>query len=55
MYPTLIEIDAKAEIIKTELFVPILYLLKFSTFEEAVEMNNSVPQGLSSSLFTKNI
>jgi aldehyde dehydrogenase family 7 protein A1 len=53
--PTLVEISADAPIIKTELFVPICYLLKFKTFEEAVHINNNVPQGLSSSIFTKNI
>jgi len=41
--PTLVEIDKNAEIIKTELFVPICYLLKFKTLEEAIEMNNNVP------------
>jgi aldehyde dehydrogenase family 7 protein A1 len=41
--PTLVEIDAEAEIVKTELFVPICYLMKFKTFEEAVMINNSVP------------
>jgi aldehyde dehydrogenase family 7 protein A1 len=53
--PTLVEIDADAEIVKTELFVPICYLIKFKTFEEGVKINNNVPQGLSSSIFTKNI
>lgn len=41
--PTLIEIDKNAEILKTEFFVPICYLIKFSTLEEAIEINNSVP------------
>ena len=53
--PTLVEIEADVPIVKTELFVPILYLIRFKTFEEAVKINNSVPQGLSSSIFTKNI
>jgi aldehyde dehydrogenase family 7 protein A1 len=52
---TVVEIDPSAPIVKTELFVPILYLMKFKTFEEAVAMNNSVPQGLSSSLFTRDV
>lgn len=38
-----------------ELFCPILYVFKFDTLEEAIQINNSVPQGLSSSIFTKNI
>lgn len=41
--PTLVEIDKSAEIIKTELFVPICYLIKCSSFDEAIEINNSVP------------
>ena len=53
--PTLVEISADAPIVKTELFVPICYLIRFKTFEEAVKINNSVPQGLSSSIFTRNI
>jgi aldehyde dehydrogenase family 7 protein A1 len=53
--PTLIEIDPSAEIIKTELFVPILYLMKFKTLEEAIKINNNVPQGLSSSIFTNDL
>jgi aldehyde dehydrogenase family 7 protein A1 len=53
--PTVVEIDSKAEILKQELFAPVLYVVKCNSFEEAVEMNNSVPQGLSSALFTKNM
>jgi aldehyde dehydrogenase family 7 member A1 len=55
VYPTLVEISPKAEIVKEELFVPIMYLIKFETLDEAIEINNSVPQGLSSGLFTTNI
>jgi len=52
--PTIIEIDHKAPIVKEELFVPILYILITSSFEEAISINNEVPQGLSSSVFTNN-
>lgn len=45
----------QAPITHTELFVPILYVMKFSTFEEAVALNNAVPQGLSSSIFTRDM
>jgi aldehyde dehydrogenase family 7 protein A1 len=55
VYPTLVEIDGYADIVKTELFVPILHLIKFSTLDEAIKLNNCVPQGLSSSIFTKNL
>lgn len=54
VFPTIVETPRDAAIIKTELFVPILHVMKFSTFEDAVELNNSVPQGLSSSIFTNN-
>lgn len=53
--PTIIEIDSSAEIIKEELFAPVLYVLKFSTFDEAIKINNGVPQGLSSAIFTKDL
>lgn len=41
--PTLVEIDGYADIVKTELFVPILHLIKFNTLEEAIKLNNAVP------------
>ncbi len=53
--PTIIEVDPKSELIQREYFCPIMFVSKFKTLEEAIEINNSVPQGLSSSLFTKNI
>ncbi|EGG19189.1 aldehyde dehydrogenase [Cavenderia fasciculata] len=52
--PTLVEINHDAPIVKTELFVPILYVMKFKNLDDAFEWNNEVPQGLSSSLFTNN-
>lgn len=52
--PTIVEIDHTAPIVKEELFVPILYVIKFKTIDEAIAINNEVPQGLSSSLFTNN-
>jgi aldehyde dehydrogenase family 7 protein A1 len=53
--PTIVEIAHDAAIVKTELFVPILHLCKWSKFEDVVAWNNEVPQGLSSSLFTQNM
>eukprot|EP00758_Cryptobia_borreli_P014678 Tbor_TRINITY_DN5945_c2_g1::TRINITY_DN5945_c2_g1_i2::g.18902::m.18902/K14085/ALDH7A1; aldehyde dehydrogenase family 7 member A1 len=54
--PTIIEMDnVHSPIIKEEAFVPILYTMKYKTIEEAIEMNNSVEQGLSSALFTNDI
>ncbi|TDH71026.1 uncharacterized protein CCR75_002397 [Bremia lactucae] len=51
--PAIVSIAHDAAIVQQEIFAPILYALKFRTLEEAIEMNNAVPQGLSSSLFTK--
>lgn len=50
--PTIIEINMNAQVCQEEVFVPILYISKISSFEEAVKINNSVSQGLSSALFT---
>lgn len=41
--PTLVEIDGFADIVKTELFVPILHLIRFKTLDEAIKLNNCVP------------
>jgi len=54
--PTIVEIDQKtAPIVKHELFCPILYVMKVKSFEEFIELNNDVPQGLSASIFTNNM
>lgn len=53
--PTIVEISPDAPIIKEELFVPILYIFKFDNIDQAIYYNNNVPQGLSSSMFTKNM
>src|SRR5690606_85530 len=43
------------DIVQHETFAPILYVMKFSTLDEAIELQNDVPQGLSSALFTQNL
>ena len=43
------------EVVQTETFAPILYVMPFKTIDEAIEMQNGVPQGLSSSIFTQNV
>jgi aldehyde dehydrogenase family 7 protein A1 len=53
--PTLVEISPDAPIVNDELFCPILYLIKVKNLEQAIAVNNSVPQGLSSALFTRNL
>jgi acyl-CoA reductase-like NAD-dependent aldehyde dehydrogenase len=52
--PTLISMPEHLDLMKEELFVPILYAIKYQTLEEAFSLNNCVPQGLSSALFTQN-
>lgn len=53
--PTLIEVDSMLPITCEETFAPILYLFEFDTLQDAIAMNNGVPQGLSSSIFTLNM
>ncbi|MCL4137179.1 UNVERIFIED_CONTAM: hypothetical protein GTU68_006220 [Idotea baltica] len=53
--PAMVEVDAASDIVQTETFAPILYLTKYSSLEEAVHLNNNVPQGLSSAIFTENM
>ncbi len=51
--PTLITgVPNDAEVIQTETFAPILYVIPFKTVDEAIALHNAVPQGLSSSVFT---
>ena len=54
VWPTLVESTNDMPIVKEELFVPITHVLKVKSFEEAVEINNNTPFGLSSALFTSN-
>ena len=53
--PTIIKMPAQTEIVKTETFAPILYLLEYDTVDEAIRIHNDVPQGLSSAMFTDSL
>ena len=53
--PTLIESNQNMSVIQEENFVPITYVLKIKNYQEAVEINNSVDYGLSSSILTQNM
>lgn len=53
--PCIAEAAPHYEIVQHETFAPILYLLKYKTFEEAIAIQNGVPQGLSSSIMTLNL
>ena len=53
--PCLMEAENHYHIVQEETFAPILYLTKYSTMEEAIAIQNDVPQGLSSSIFTRDL
>ena len=53
--PTLVKANMDMEIVREETFAPILYIFEFEELEEAIEAHNSVDQGLSSSIFTKDM
>ncbi len=53
--PALVEMPAQTAVVQEETFAPILYLLRYSDLDEAIAMQNAVPQGLSSAIFTRNL
>ena len=53
--PAIVELEAQDGPMLKETFAPILYVLRYRDFEEAVALNNAVPQGLSSSIFTNDV
>ena len=53
--PVIAEVSKSFEIIQHETFAPILYLMKYSTLEEAIAIQNGVVQGLSSAIMTSNM
>jgi aldehyde dehydrogenase (NAD+) len=53
--PTIIRANADMAVVRRETFAPILYLVSFDTLEEAIALQNSVPYGLSSAIFSDNL
>ncbi|MEX0365522.1 MAG: aldehyde dehydrogenase family protein [Ruegeria sp.] len=53
--PAIVEMPAQSETVKTETFAPILYVMGYDDFSGALEIQNDVPQGLSSCVFTLNM
>ncbi len=53
--PCIAEVKNEYKIVQHETFAPILYLMKYSTLDEAIAMQNGVPQGLSSAIMTLNL
>jgi aldehyde dehydrogenase (NAD+) len=53
--PAIVEIDATAAIVQQETFAPILYFIRYQTLEQAIAIQNGVPQGLASAIFTDDL
>ena len=53
--PALVEISEQAEVVRRETFAPILYVMRYSDLAQAIALQNDVPQGLSSSIFTNDV
>ncbi|WP_366926504.1 aldehyde dehydrogenase family protein [Brevundimonas sp.] len=53
--PAIVRMPAQTEVVMHETFAPILYVLTWSDFDEAVALQNAVPQGLSSCVFTDSV
>ena len=53
--PTIIRMREQTPLVCEETFAPILYIMDYEQLEDAINMHNSVPQGLSSAIFTSNI
>ncbi|WP_437436436.1 L-piperidine-6-carboxylate dehydrogenase [Ruegeria arenilitoris] len=55
MQPAIVEMPGQTATVKTETFAPILYVMEYNDFDDAIEIQNDVPQGLSSCVFTLNM
>lgn len=55
VHPALVEMPQQTKVVCEETFAPILYVMKYKTLDEAIALQNGVPQGLSSSIFTMNM
>ncbi len=53
--PSIVRMPAQTGIVRTETFAPILYVLEYEDFADALALHNDVPQGLSSAIFTGNL
>lgn len=53
--PAIVEMSEQNDVVKNETFAPILYVMTYQDFDEALAMQNDVPQGLSSCIFTNDI
>jgi L-aminoadipate-semialdehyde dehydrogenase len=53
--PTIVRMPSQSEVVAQETFAPLLYVLTYRTLGEAIELQNGVPQGLASSIFTTDL
>jgi aldehyde dehydrogenase (NAD+) len=53
--PAIVRMPAQSEVVREETFAPILYVLEYDRFEDALALHNGVPQGLSSAIFTESM
>ena len=53
--PALVQMPAQSAVVCSETFAPILYLLRYDHFDQAIALQNGVPQGLSSAIFTNDL
>jgi len=51
--PAIVRVDVQTGVVREETFAPILYVVTYDTLDEAIAVHNDVPQGLSSSIFTR--
>tara|TARA_R110002167_G_scaffold366040_1_gene592799 strand:+ start:171 stop:1709 length:1539 start_codon:yes stop_codon:yes gene_type:complete len=55
VHPAIVEMPGQTEIVMQETFAPILYVMRYQNLEDAIQMHNAVPQGLSSAIMTNDI
>ncbi|MDD9730740.1 aldehyde dehydrogenase family protein [Mameliella sp. AT18] len=53
--PAIVEMPAQSDVVHTETFAPILYAMKYADLDEAIALQNAVPQGLSSCIFSTDV
>ena len=51
--PAIVAMPGQTDVVRAETFAPLLYVMTYDDFDEAIALNNAVPQGLSSSVFTR--
>ena len=53
--PAIVDMPAQSDIVRTETFAPLLYVMTYADIDEAIAIHNDVPQGLASSIFTNDL